>query len=383
MRQRIDRGFSLYLDLIRLTAALIVMFSHAQISGLINLHTNALLDLAPSAVIVFFVLSGYIIDATTDEAAGFRRYALHRTARIYSVVILAVLLSIALAGGYAALSDPGGFQSFNRDWLQWWRLPVVLSFQGEDWFQEVQVPWNGPFWSLHYEVFYYALYAALTFTAGRRRVLLTTAVCLAAGPKILLLLPCWWLGVEIARRPELRFPSRCLAWAALLGSPVLVVGIALSHLPWWVKRHLAAIEPWLWKFGHSGLFVTDYMAALLVGAGFIAARQLSFGPNSLLVRSGKPIAWAAGMTFSIYLFHRPLQHLVSHYFQIASGTVLQAILVQAAIVLAIGGLAAISERRTAEWRRMLGRFIEPGKGRTDGSQLVENEDTRASATVTR
>lgn len=357
MRQTIDRGFSLYLDLVRLTAALIVMLGHAQVSGLIRLPTNALLDLAPLAVITFFVLSGYIIDATTDPAAGFRRYAIHRAARIYSVVLLAVILSMILAGGYAAAYDPGGLQAFNRQWMQWWRLPAILTFQGETWFNVVEVPWNGPFWSLHYEVFYYALYAALAFAEGRRRIWLTTAICLAAGPKILLLLPCWWLGVIIARRPELKFPSGTLARAVLIASPVLVVGLALSHLGLRLQRQMVQVEPWVAKFDHSSLFVTDYVTAALVAAGFVAARQLPFGPNSLLIRWGRPIAWAAGNTFSIYLFHRPLQHLASNYFQISNGTVVAALAIQVAIVLAIVALAWMSERRTASWRRMIDRLV--------------------------
>ena len=361
MRQQIDRGFSLYLDLARLTAALIVMLGHAQVSGLLWLPTYGLLDLAPSAVITFFVLSGFIIHATTDRFAGFRRYAIHRTARIYSVVIPAVLLSLLLAGGYAALQGHAELKTFDREWLQWWRLPVVLTFQGEGWFTVTEVPWNGPFWSLHYEVFYYALYAVLTFSAGWRRIGLTAVVCLLAGPKILLLLPCWWLGVEIARRPGLRFPTAWLAWTALIVSPVLVVGLALSHLGNWLQRQLISLEPWFAKFDHSGLFATDYMIAALVAVGFVAARQLSFGPNSLLLRWSSPLAWTAGTTFSIYLFHRPLQHLASRYFQIGSGTVIEALAVQASIMLAILALASVTERRTTAWRRMLARFIDPAK----------------------
>lgn len=343
----------------RLTAALIVMLGHAQVSGLIRLPTYFLLDLAPSAVITFFVLSGLIIHATTDRTAGFRRYMIHRTARIYSVVIPAVLLSLLLAGGYAAVQGHAELSTFDREWLQWWRLPVVLTFQGEDWFAVTELPWNGPFWSLHYEVFYYALYAVLTFSAGWRRLGLTAAVCVLAGPKILLLLPCWWMGVGIARRPGFRFPTAWLAWTALLVSPVLVVGLALSHLGNWLQRHLIALEPWFAKFDHSGLFATDYMTAAFVAVGFVAARQLSFGPNSLLVRCSRPLAWTAGTTFSIYLFHRPLQHLASRYFQIGNGAVIEALAVQASIMLAILALASVTERRTAEWRRVLARFIDP------------------------
>ena len=69
MRQQIDRGLYLYLDLVRPTAALVVALGHAQVSGLIWLPTYVLLGLAPSAVITFFVLSGLIIHATTDRTA--------------------------------------------------------------------------------------------------------------------------------------------------------------------------------------------------------------------------------------------------------------------------------------------------------------------------
>ena len=359
MSQPIDRGFSLYLDLARLISALIVMFGHAQVSRLISLPTNALLDLAPSAVIVFFVLSGFIIEATTDYEAGVRRYALHRTARIYSVAIPAVVLSVTLAVVYAAISRETDLRAFNQDWMQWWRLPVVLSFQAEDWFAVVEVPWNGPFWSLNYEVFYYALYGALVFAKGRLRLAMVLSIALLAGPKILLLLPCWWLGVEIARRPELRFPGKPLAQIVLLASPLVIVGLALSHVGLRIQAVLDELDPGFTAFDHSQLFLTDYVVAALTGAGFVAARQLSFGPDSLLVRYGRPLAWAAGSTFSIYLFHRPLQHLASKYFQIGSGNILQALLVQAAIVALIIALASVSEWRTAQWRRFLTDLFQP------------------------
>jgi peptidoglycan/LPS O-acetylase OafA/YrhL len=93
--------------------------------------------------------------------------------------------------------------------------------------------------------------------------------------------------------------------------------------------------------------------------GFIAARQLAFGQTSLLVRLGKPIKVAAGYTFSIYLLHRPLQHLASQYFQVATGGGTQALALQTAILAAIVAVGSQTERRTALWRRLITPVIRP------------------------
>lgn len=63
---RIEPGFSLYLDLVRVVAALDVMIAHAQLSKLIP-PLPLILDSAPTAVVVVFVLSGYIIESTTQD----------------------------------------------------------------------------------------------------------------------------------------------------------------------------------------------------------------------------------------------------------------------------------------------------------------------------
>lgn len=368
LRQKISPGFSIYLDLVRLAAALIVMLAHAEVSALVGLP-KLFLDLAPLAVIVFFVLSGYIIEATTDRSLGLRHYAIHRAARIYSVAIPAVLISLILSLAFASRAT-ADLVNYEHTWLQWWRLPVVLSFQAEDWFTVVEVPWNGPFWSLHYEVTYYIFYAAMTFFEGRVRTLLVAAICLVAGPKILLLLPCWWIGAELARRQEIRWPSRRIAWGVLIGSHFLIIGLAASHLGNWMQRHLVGLDKDLSAFDHSTLFVTDYITAVLVAAGFVAARQLDFGPTSLLVRFGKPIRWAAGYTFSLYLLHRPLQTLASQYFRFDSDRVGQALAIQALILAVIVGVGTLTEKRTQSWRRLLDRLIPEGSHRSPTHQAA-------------
>ena len=357
MYRPIEPGLSIFLDLIRVTAAVIVMLAHAQVSGLIAVQPG-LLELAPAAVIVFFVLSGYIIESTTARQAGLAQYSIRRAARIYSVVLPALLLSIGLAAGYAAAQGGAELAAFWRDWGQWWRLPVVLTFQAEDWGAAVEVPWDGPFWSMNYEVFYYVLYAVLTFLTGRLRIVATTLVCLLAGPKILLLLPCWWIGVELARRPQLRFPSRTMAWAGLILASGLLLGLAMAGMPGRISYYQAKVMPGMALLAHSREFLGDYLMAVLVAAMIMAVRQLQFGPETLLVRCGKPLTWAAGYTFSIYLLHRPLQHLASRFYQYMPGDAFSALLLGLLIVLVIIAIGSVTERRTATWRQAISRIVQ-------------------------
>ncbi len=356
MRQRIDPGLSIYLDLVRVLAATIVMLAHAQVSGLIDLRLG-LLELAPVAVIVFFVLSGFIIESTTDRDAGLRRYLVNRAARIYSVVLPAMVLSYTLALGYAWSQGAGEAQTFIAKWGQWWRLAATLTFQSEDWFQGIGVPWNGPFWSLNYEVFYYVLYAAIRFLSGRIRVAATLVIAAVGGPNILLLLPCWWAGVWLARRPGLEYPSARIARWMLWLSPALLLAFVLLTIPGRVFYYARQVLPGIGVLDHSKTFVTDYVVAALVVSGFVAARQLRFGPESFLVRCGRPITWAAGYTFSIYLLHRPFQHLAAQFYQFLPGDVARSAALQGLVLAAILAIGSLTERRTHAWRRTIGRVL--------------------------
>jgi hypothetical protein len=82
--------FSIYLDLLRFTAALWVVVAHLQNWGV----ARWLPDLSGrDAVVIFFVLSGLVI---THAAQGrtFRQYAVARLARIYSVALPIILIAI-------------------------------------------------------------------------------------------------------------------------------------------------------------------------------------------------------------------------------------------------------------------------------------------------
>lgn len=94
---------SLYLDLVRTMAAFIVVLSHLGYGHLIGGHLWFFTCFGNEAVMVFFVLSGLVIGYVTDRRElTLSHYATARMARLYSVILPAMVLTLILDGvGYA------------------------------------------------------------------------------------------------------------------------------------------------------------------------------------------------------------------------------------------------------------------------------------------
>lgn len=348
----ISPSLSLYFDGVRVTCAIVVMLAHAQVSGLIP-KVPLLLDLAPFSVIVFFVLSGYIIEATTQKQRGLRTYLIHRAARVYSVVIPAVILSVSLL-----IFDrwAHGVTNFVNVFSPWWKWIVILSFHGEDWFRVAEVPWNGPFWSLHYEVTYYLLFGALHFSRGIRRFFIVVVLVAIAGPKIVILFPCWWLGVLTARNTTLTYPSQLMALFGTFAAPLTVVAIARSHVVSVLEIYSRTFTLDFERLDHSQPFLVYYVASGFIAAAFAAARQLELPENFSQGSFSKIVKWLSGFTFSIYLYHRPLQMLALHFVGSNRLGMPQAIAIQVSIISAILLLGSITERQVSRWRSTIDRL---------------------------
>jgi peptidoglycan/LPS O-acetylase OafA/YrhL len=139
-------AFSLYLDILRFSAALLVCLTH--LSFLFRIR-SFVFELGHESVIVFFVLSGYVIAYVAEEKEKtFKSYAISRMARIYSVVVPAVAITILLdVIGYrfAQTAYPPGYQA--------WSAPVIrivssLLFLDKIWFIDIQFFSNVPYWSI-------------------------------------------------------------------------------------------------------------------------------------------------------------------------------------------------------------------------------------------
>ena len=95
-KRPLSRNVSIYLDLLRLVAAFAVFLGHANSFFFPGTHYMPfILGHQREAVAVFFVLSGFVIRFVVIEKEGdWTKYLIARLARIYSVAILAVFLTL-------------------------------------------------------------------------------------------------------------------------------------------------------------------------------------------------------------------------------------------------------------------------------------------------
>jgi peptidoglycan/LPS O-acetylase OafA/YrhL len=171
------------------------------------------------AVIVFFVISGFVIAHTAEiKDRTLIVYLTNRLSRLWSVAIPALLLGaliVPIVGGYrvaGAAPPPLDWSSVGI------RSALNLFFVSQFWGLDQEPPFNFPFWSISYEAAYYAIFAAWTFAGKHWRTVSTVVCCVLAGPKILLLMPCWLLGVWLYRHPNVQNMKQGVAITLFVGS---------------------------------------------------------------------------------------------------------------------------------------------------------------------
>lgn len=293
-----NRATSVYLDALRAIAALVVFFSHS-LDVCFYSPFSGVATCGYEFVMVFFVLSGFVIaHATLSRPQGVSEYAVARLSRLYSVVLPAIVLTEILRLGGTQLA-PEFYSGFDRG-HHLLRALMSTFYLNEFWGFSSAPPTNGPMWSLSYEFVYYVLFAIALFV--RDRCLRYAGLLLAAlfvGPKILLLLPVWLMGVGsyllVSRR---QFPRMLSRWFFVIS----VVGfVALLYLRWRLPKSGYGNPPLFF----SGPYLSDYVIGLLVAVAIVSFSQISrrWGVPGWLE---KPVRISADCSFSLYLFHYPL-----------------------------------------------------------------------------
>jgi peptidoglycan/LPS O-acetylase OafA/YrhL len=301
-RARIEPSFSLYLDLVRFVAAVLVVLEHVRQWGVVNEWQARLLPSAGrESVIVFFVLSGFVIAYSTgSKNTSIREYFAARLTRIYSVALPVLLLSFGIAASLSYLFDRNVVHFYQLDHAAVY-LPFHLLFLGEFWNMAETPPLLAPYWSLSHEVWYYVLFGLVCYLRGPARLVLCTCVIAAMGPKLWLLLPVWGSGVFLFHWLERHAIPQRTARIGWLASVALLVAYNASGL----EDQLRPIVRSLWPFvrirlGSGERVVTDYLVCALILVNFACARFAGF---SGLKRFASPIRNLAFFTFSLYLAH--------------------------------------------------------------------------------
>lgn len=349
MRKPIDRGLSIYLDLARVIAAALVLMQHVW--PLISLGMQFPWP-GHEAMIVFFVLSGYVIAYTASApTVSLNTYAVNRAARILSVAIPALLLSafIALlpAGPNIVYAEPMKYEA------EQFLFATIINaiFLGQSFGWNISPPLNGPFWSICYEVWYYVIFATWMYSSTRWRIVLTAIALMVAGLKILALLPVWLLGVWLFHRmPHLTHRQAVVLFIASSAAAFAFYWFGASHL---IRDALRAASPnFVDSLRGSNQFIGDFILGLIVTANFVAVASLG-AYTQVLIKHEKRIRYASSYTLSIYLYHMPLTVLIWNGLGVhhAAGFLL---LLSAFIVV----LGMLTERRIKFFRTLFTRMFE-------------------------
>jgi peptidoglycan/LPS O-acetylase OafA/YrhL len=340
-----DKHFSRYLDLTRFTAALLVVLTHFIQQGLVGPAAQSWPLFGREAVIVFFVLSGFVIGYTTAEKAmTLQQYVVARAARIYSValpVVLLCFLLVYLVSQFSVLPANLSYQAAKPHIY----LPLHLLFMGELWLLSETPPWLIQYWSLGYEVWYYVLFGIAFYLRGAARWLLAAAVLALMGFKLWLLLPVWLAGVGLYRYGgafTLTPAQARLGWIATIVALCAYKYVGLDVT-------LRALGVHLWPFpslrlGSADRYLADYLVCLLVCLNFMLARQAAFTSLQII---DKPIRTLAAYTFTLYLIHGPVMGMWKLFYPHERSSTLDLVLLSLCIAVATWLVGCITEQRKA------------------------------------
>jgi peptidoglycan/LPS O-acetylase OafA/YrhL len=291
----VNRATSIFLDALRVWAALLVFTYHCV---LIFYH-DAVWIPGHQAVVIFFVLSGYVITFSTLSRGNLtaKKYAIARLSRLYSVVIPALLVTALTAYGGQHL-NPGAYAQIIRPY-DGIRFLASGLFVQSIWGLNLTPPGNGAFWSLGYEFWYYVMFGLAIFVRGWKWKIGSIVACaLFVGINVLLLLPVWLLGVALYKfRDTFSLPRHA---AALVFVVALAATISFAVM---VPDYPAIAGAPL--FFYASAFLTDWTFGIGV-ALVIWSFDQAWGTAVIAGFWERGIRWTANHTFSLYLFHMPL-----------------------------------------------------------------------------
>ncbi|HEV7493742.1 acyltransferase [Baekduia sp.] len=310
------------LDGLRGVAALVVLLSHIveasvpALSETLSLGGDpgglahwfmrtplAVLWAGPEFVIVFFVLSGFVLTrALRAHPTTVSAFYAARSVRLYLPVWLSLIPAAALLLLIPRATGLGGAGvSF---WLDTYAHPVGLSQVARD--MALVLPdhvgagegtLNGALWSLRWEVFFSLALPILLLAEGLVRrmaaplvVAALLAVDIAHGHATLMFAPPFVVGVVLALHE-----ARIREWRTRLAGrgAVLAVGVSLCLLSadLWLPDAVRAMGP-------GG-------ALVVAGAGLAVLCPLLYGSVARPLAT-RPVQWLGSRSFSLYLVHHPI-----------------------------------------------------------------------------
>lgn len=302
--RRISDRLRVTLGVVRALAATYVVLHHVVVHSDISGPVSYLFRFGQEAVIVFFLLSGFLIFASEQARvrSDLRGYYLRRLRRIYPLLFVAMALTAGVVWANGTLA-----QSFRLSEL----AVNLVSLQDVSALKPGVIgdPFlgNSPLWSLSYEVFFYLAFPLIMIL---RRISRQHALAVVGGVSVLgygtyLIAPnhfslvsayllVWWAGAVVADlyRSRMLSVSELLPTLGLLG---LLCGTALAGVVFYGRSDVG-VFPML-PLRH---FAFALLCILLCGT---ALTRLAVRVASPMAR---PATYVASISYGLYVLHYPL-----------------------------------------------------------------------------
>jgi peptidoglycan/LPS O-acetylase OafA/YrhL len=305
----------LWIDWLRFIAAFMVMCVHIRtdiFAAFPDLSSDsrslsikifyALTSLGNEAVLLFFILSGYLVGGVgisriLNNNFNLRSYTIDRITRIMTPLVPAIILTVAVQ---LFLGNP-------VNWLQVLGNLFAL--------QEILVERlgnsNSVLWTLAYESWFYILVGGAALLSDKKALglLILFIVALVFIKLEVHYLICWIIGAS-AYLLQPRQTSKSLILFAVI---LCVYGAAVQHL----NGDSGAVSAEAFK----AFSVPTELARIIFSAGIALALQQIILINSIptyLVKIERVGTILAAFSYTLYLTHRPVIYLVKSQLGIVS-----------------------------------------------------------------
>ena len=301
------------LDALRGMAALYVVIHHSVSTSLMlfGLNITNIFRFGEEAVILFFLLSGFVINYSFSNSRDktFRTYFFKRVTRIYiplSVVMVLGYLMECYDAGEAVNAHPRELM------LNLLMLQDISSLKPN----VVVDPYmhNSPLWSLSYEWWFYMLYFQVQkyVSSNSQKDVFVFCLSIVAAcvyvyyptflPRLLMYMSIWWLGVMLSNRYMAGEPIGLKS----IAMPLSGIGVILLICGFSVYR--AAMAGTLAGIGvHPILEMRDHFSALVIVGIAIFWKS---GNWIFFDKIVKPFLFFAPISYVVYISH--------HYFVVSA-----------------------------------------------------------------
>lgn len=273
-----ERGRLPALDGLRGVAALVVVVTHALLTDArwatswLGVPANA----GRAAVMVFFVLSGYVLvrPFVAGRGKAWRVYYPARMVRLYLPVWGALVFAAALAALVPRVGGTGNW------WLDFQAVPATWRTLVEHGTLWAPGEFLNPLWSLKWEVAF-SLLLPLYVAAARRARRWLPGAFLVLG---VVHAGAWVAGVE------------AVAYLTVFGfGSLLAVSPRVSGSRWWVAGSVGAV-----------VALTANLLPLQVAGATLLVASVLWCARVGEAFSAPPLLWLGRVSFSLYLVHVPV-----------------------------------------------------------------------------